>query len=246
MYTVKHGINKFIKGPNKQLILNRIEQDVIEMSNLAFEASRLIYFSIYSKLITKGFNNDFSTFNFLDYFYQLKIGSPSKYELSQQYESMRNGLPKYDGSSKSNLFIDLANGYKTVFHNNIWMHAYPRVRKLLKRLNPEASNSEIYTNLSYLFDQTSQHEKNLNFHFNWSKAHFHNVKQNPMSFVCDFFRIQQLNDMKEWKNFTLVPLYKAGRKHIQYDRRAFHSLLCALKIVPKKLNEKERMVQVTD
>ncbi|MGL5961115.1 MAG: zinc ribbon domain-containing protein [Cetobacterium sp.] len=246
IYTVKHGLNKFIKGLNKQLILNRIEQDVIEMSNLAFEASRLIYFSIYSKLITKGFNNDFSTFNFLDYFYQLKIGSPSKYELSQQYESMRNGLPKYDGSSKSNLFIDLANGYKTVFHNNIWMHAYPRVRKLIKRLNPEASNSEIYTNLSYLFDQTSQHEKSLNFHFNWSKAYFHNVKQNPMSFVCDFFKIQQLNDMKEWKNFTLVPLYKAGRKHIQYDRRAFHALLCALKIVPKKLNEKGRMVQVTD
>lgn len=46
IYTVKHGLNKFIKGPNKQLILNRIEQDVIEMSNLAFEASRLIYFNI--------------------------------------------------------------------------------------------------------------------------------------------------------------------------------------------------------
>jgi len=258
VYTIKQGLNEFIKGPYSQLILNRIEQDVIEirgeaargryaaLSNLAFEASRLIYFTIYSKLITKGFNNDFSTFNFLDYFYQLKIGSPSKYELSQQYELMRGKLPKYNGSSKSNLFIDLANGYKTVFHNNIWMHAYPRVRKLLKRLNPEASNSEIYTNLSYLFDQTSKHEKTLNFHFNWSKAYFHNVKENPMNFVCDFFKIQQLNDMKEWKNFTLVPLYKAGRKHIQYDRRAFHALLCALKIVPKKLSDKGRTVQVTD
>jgi hypothetical protein len=67
-----------------------------------------------------------------------------------------------------------------------------------------------------------------------------------MNFVCDFFKIQQLNDEKEWKNFTLVPLYKAGRKHIQYDRRAFHALLCALKIVPKKLNDKGRTVQVTD
>jgi hypothetical protein len=67
-----------------------------------------------------------------------------------------------------------------------------------------------------------------------------------MNFIIDFFRIQQLNDMNEWKNFTLVPLYKAGRKHIQYDRRAFHALLCALKIVPKKLNDKGRIVQVTD
>jgi transposase len=243
--TLKHGLNKFIKGPFHLQILNRIEQDVIEMSNLAFEASRLIHFTIYSKLITDG-SNDFKSINFLNYFYQLKIGSPCKYELSQQYESMRNGLPKYDGTFKSNIFIDLANGYKTVFHNNIWMHAYPRVRKLLKKLNPEASNSQIYTNLSYLFDQTSKHEKSLNFHFAWPKAHFHNIKQRPMSFVYDFFKIQQLNEQNEWKNFTLVPLYKAGRKHIQYDRRAFHALLCALKIVPKKLNEKGRPVQVTD
>jgi len=244
IYTIKHSLTKFVKGPHKHIILNRIEQDVIEMSNLAFEASRLIHFTIYSKLQSN--DHDFTQFKFLDYFYQLKIKSLSKYELSQQYESMRNGLPKYDGSSKSNLFIDLANGYRTIFHNNIWMHAYPRVRKLLKRLNPDAPNSQIYTNLSYLFDHTSKHEKTLNFHFNWPKAHFHNVKQNPMNFIIDFFKIQKLNDINEWKNFTLVPLYKAGRKHIQYDRRAFHALLCALKIVPKKLNDKGRTVQVTD
>lgn len=236
--TVKCCLKRIINDPD---ILDQIERDVIEMSNLAQETSLLLYYTFYEKLYNG--ETDFKNFMFLTYFMKLKENATSTkgydYTLDKRYTALRNGLPKYDGNrGRGNIFKSLAKNYKTVFENNIWMHAYSRVRKLLKKLNPEATKEEIYQNLSHLFDKDSKHEKTLNFYFDWKKAHFYPIEYKPMQFVYDFFKIQQLNESNEWKNFTLVPLYKAGRKHIQYDKESFLGLLGAIGKRPQKPSEK--------
>lgn len=241
LFVVKSGLQSIIPNPQ---IRSQIERDVVEMSALAYEASHLIYFTIYQRLYDN--EKNFDGFKFLDYFYQLQKNSKDKYQLPDKYLSMRGTLQKYDGAGRSNIFINLASQYETVFKNNLWMHDYPRVRKLLKRLNPDADNSEIYRNLHYLFNEKPLYQKTLNFHFNWERGHFVGVKKNPIKFVYDFFKIQQLNESNEWKNFTLVPLFSSGRKHIQYDRRSFHAMLGKLKLTPKTINARGREVNVSD
>lgn len=211
-----------------------IEQDVIEMSNLAIEASILIYYTIYSQLYS-GVTN-FKTIRFLDYFRQL-LDESKEYYLSEQYSLMRsaNGLGKYNGTKwRRNIFVHLSKCYGNIFRNNISKHAYNRVSDFLKNLNPEADQTDIYKNLSYLFDNNSKHIKTLNFNFEWNKGHFYNIKNSQMEFVYDFFRIQQINESNEWENFTLVPIFNAGRNYIKYDVKSFYRMLFELGLVKTK------------
>lgn len=242
--TRKFCLRKILKD---ERILRRIEEDCLEMSSLSYEASLLIYYNLYKRLYG---GEDIEKFAALDYFYQLKANAPNKYLLDERYVSMRNGLPKYMGDGgRSNLFIALAKGYDTVFKNNIWMHAYSRVRKLLRRLNPDASSSDIRDNLKYLFTKKEdgmKGNKTLNFHFDWERWHFSQSKFRPYTYVRDFFNIQCLNESNGWKNFTLVPLFKAGRQHIQYDRRSFCGMLSSIGLLPKKLNDKGKLVNIDE
>jgi transposase len=56
--------------------------------------------------------------------------------------------------------------------------------------------------------------------------------------IKDFYYIWTTNKTKEWKNFTLVPLKRLGRHHVNYDTQAFYQLLAACKLVPKVYNPK--------
>jgi transposase len=49
----------------------------------------------------------------------------------------------------------------------------------------------------------------------------------------------KINEINGWKNFKLIPLFKLGRHHLNYDSYAFWQLLCSLEICPLILNKSE-------
>lgn len=129
-------------------IYNKIQQDVREMSSLFVEASIYIHYSLKKRWQ----NGNFEPIKFSDYYYPLmQKKRVDKYILDAECENLRGTtLPFYDSAYRPNLFIDSANQYSTIFHNNIWMHAYTRLRKFFKHF--ESDSGKIYRTLAYLFE----------------------------------------------------------------------------------------------
>lgn len=216
-FYTKRKLTAIIKNRD---IIDRIEQDVLEVSNLVKESGLYIYYTMYESLY-QGPPANYSVFNFQQHFRDLIIGGP----LNKQYAAIRN-LPKYDGRNRIDFISVISNQYEIAFKDNIVKHAYTRVRKFLRKLHPFVSKSEINENLKFLFQKTKHgYKQTISFHFKWKRGHFCNVDTRPMDYVNDFFLIQIMNEANNWKNFTLVPLYKSGRKHLYYDENSFINML---------------------
>lgn len=240
---IKTGLNKiFRKNPE---IVSKIQHDVVEISAMAREASLQIKYELFTQLEQGTYNGD--KINFLHYFYNIKVGSKTKYSMTTEYENLRSslGLRKYDGSHRSNLFINLSRQYNTIFCNNIWMHGYNRVRKHLYKVFPHLSKQEVYALLKYYFQQDTaltQSDRailepillNDEYHL-WPQSYFIDLckKDAQFRYLYDFYNIYTENRARGWKNFKLIPVFRSGRIHVPYDNFAFWELLCSLKICPK-------------
>lgn len=160
---VKCGLSKKCKSP---ILFSAIQDDVEAISSLTVEVSVYMHF----KLNKDWANGVFKKIIFLDYFYALKKGGLSKYELDIEYKSLRGRHLKdlHDGSYRSNIFCFAARQYETVFVNNIWIHAYKRLRNFLRRFGENAK--AVYETLDFLFTQKSKHKPNANL-INMMKIH---------------------------------------------------------------------------
>lgn len=233
-FVVKSGLKGFCKNSK---LLEKIEQDVLELSDWMVEASIYIHYVYMGQLEVNPHQTIITKPKFIDYFYHLKADSKAKYEILSEYNELRCSarLQKYDGSYRSNLFISAANSYETCAMNNITVHMYSRVRKFFKSCAKETPS---YETLDWLFTKKSkklpdpmliQHLKDkLQF-----TGNFHDLKQKWFTYIPFLYRLQRHFETIEHKNFRLLPIFSHGRKHIRYDSFAFYQLLASMKLTTK-------------
>ncbi len=257
--TIKSGLYKMMKGrPNWVEIKARIEDDVLELSGIAVEFSHYVHFMVYRKLnngeeigdlnFRKKGIGDLEFRKLIDDLTVKTVGG--KYvprgSLDPEYKEIRQrfGLRQlYDGDFRSQLIQKVADQYGKNFTTNLTHHSYDRVRKCLRVLNAKARDLEIKLTdtMEYLFDPTSTVENQLKFPAgcSWTRGY---LKQSQNASTClnylkDFYAIQREFELRTIKNFCLVPLFKAGRKHLLYDKRAFLGVIRAIGKVEGSSNE---------
>lgn len=227
--TVKCGLHK--KCLNQQLFV-AIQDDVAEISRLTVEVSVYLHY----KLSKEWSSGHFPTISFLDYFYALCDKSKAKYDMDLAYKSIRGEYisKKYNHSYRSNLLVFAAKQYETIFSNNIWMHAYTRLRRFLYQF--EKNKTVVYQMLDFLFNQNSKYSLNMDLykimreHLKFSGCRFLHIKEYPLAHLRFFYNLQRYNEQNELKNFSLIPIYKHGLLHIRYDTFALYQRLCGLKL----------------
>ena len=227
-------------------VYNAIQEHVLEMSTFFVEYSYYFQYIAYTHL-HQGTWNDFITSSkniFMDLFYHLKQKSKDKYQLNTDYELLRikNNLSKYNVVC-SNSMIFLATQYETILKNNIFMHAYNRIRKFFKNHTKQESDiytpTIIYKTLDVLFNKKSTNKANeyllqlLKTILHFDMDNFYDIEQKPLKYIPLFFNLQKYNENRNLKNFTLIPQIKSGRKYIRYDSCAFFTLLASLKLLDK-------------
>lgn len=233
LFTVKRGLHSQCI---EEEVYRRIQDDVQEMSKL------LVEFSIYTHYILnkKWANNDFTKVRFLDHFYVLSAvrnaNMSTKTEtMDSEYMRLRvdniNGL--HNRSGKSNSIVFAAKQYETSFNNNIWMHAYVRVKRFLK--NFTENKTVVYRTLDFLFNRNSKNDTNphlirmMELSLGYDGERFLDVKSKPHKYLKFFYRLQCYNNALGRRNFALVPIYKHGLHHIRYDTQGLHYLLSSLR-----------------
>lgn len=229
---VKKGLAATCKN---QMVYDKIQKDVTEMSALIVEASVHIHYSLMKRWAA----GDFSKVNFLDYYYPLMQKKKDKYKLDPDYEQLRVSMPLYDSAFRSNIFVDSAKQYAVIFHNNIWMHAYNRLRRFFK---PEPDKRKVYQTLSYLFETKSAHLpddillERLKTELDWNGEKLDKLKLKDRFWdsMPLFYNLQRYNERNNLKNFALIPIRKHGLHHIRYDSFAFQNLLSGLKLYKPK------------
>lgn len=159
----------------------------------------------------------------------------AKYPIDAGYAELRANYPQlklYDCSYKNNMTHYAAENFRAVFGKNIWMHAYGRIRKFLRKLHPGKENDKlIYYTLDALFNKKSKRHahkaitESLSKYVQWDGSAFHHIKRDWYSFVPFFFRMQRFNEANGIKNFKLVPHYRHGRKHIRIDTKSLCGIL---------------------
>ncbi|XP_017474491.1 PREDICTED: uncharacterized protein LOC108365044 [Rhagoletis zephyria] len=212
-------------------VYDQIQKDVEEMSSLFIELSRYIHFT----LMKRWEQQNFEPINFLDCYYHLMVKKKPKYTIDQEYNMLRKNLKLYDSSYRPNLFVENANKFLTIFHNNIWMHGCTRLRKYFKF---EEDKKKVYNTLSYLFDKNSKNSpdeavlERMRTDLKWNGKKLHEIENVKLfwSSIELFYNLQRYNEIKEIQNFSLIPQLKHGLHHVRYDRFAFHQLLCRLKL----------------
>jgi hypothetical protein len=146
---------------------------------LAREASLYIYFDLMTQLTDNCFNKRKIKFDkyFMDLVRIVGRKTTKRHFATAEYEALRNRfqLDQYNCSFRSNLIQGLAHTYETAFTNNLWMHAYNRVRNFIKKSNAENDKKILYQNMNYLFT-TDKGQKTLQ--FPWKKGYFHDIRLN--------------------------------------------------------------------
>lgn len=230
-----------------QRVFDQINADVLEISEWAVETSIYINYCLHEDWENGVFFEERLKLNhFLRYFKELQNNVRAVYNINPGYEQIRTEtgiVKKYDGSYRSNLFIATAKKYRTIFINNIWMHAYPRLKRFLKHFSKD--NKKIYQTLESIFREDSEHvgdeyllgKLEVWLDYDPSKHQFSEIKYNYYKFVDIFYNLQKFNTHNGYKNFALVPLFKHGRMHVQYDNKALHELLRRLAFdIPGRFN----------
>lgn len=223
---VKRGLHSTCKHEE---VYNKIQKDVNEMSSLIVESSINIHFT----LMKRWQAGDFSPVKFLNYYYPLMLKKKSQYILDPDYEKLRGTLPLYDSAYRSNIFVDSANQYEVIFHNNIWMHGYNRLRRYFKFENDK---KKVYNTLAFVFNTQGANEPDeallsrMRIDLKWNGEKLDKLQNKKLfwSSMELFYNLQRYNERNGFKNFSLIPIFSHGLKHIRYDSFAFHGLLCSL------------------
>lgn len=225
---VKRGLRSTCKNED---IYQKIQKDVKEMSSLIVESSIYIHWTLMKRWRT----GDFNAINFLHCYYPLMVKKKSQYLLDPDYEILRGPLPLYDSSYRSNIFVDSANQYEVIFHNNIWMHGYNRLRRYFKF---EPDKKKVYNTLAYLFNTKGANEPDeellarMRNDLKWNGEKLDKLQNKKLFWpsIELFYNLQRYNERNNLKNFALIPIFNHGLKHIRYDSFAFYYLLSSIKL----------------
>lgn len=237
--TIKCALNSICKN---DLIYEQIQQDVREMSGLCCEFSIYVNFVLY-----KNWNNGIfpvEKYNFLQYFYHLMSKKAVKYEIDSDYKIIR--LKEfsnyfYNSSKRSNIFIEKANLFETNFHNNLFIHAYKRIRRFL--YNFCSDKVVVYQTLDTLFTKNSKYKPNYGLidvmknELTYDGLGFFELtnKQKYIKYIKFFYNLQKYNHVNGFRNFKLVPIFRFGCHHIQYDSKSLFELLQRVNLISGKL-----------
>lgn len=204
--TIKCALKSICKNEE---IYQQIQKDVREMSGLCVEASIYINFILY-----RNWNNGIfeENYNFLQYFYHLMSKKAVKYELDSEYKKVR--LKEfsnyfYDRSNRPNVFIEQAQLFTTYFHNNIFVHAYRRIRRFLYIFSKD--EKIVFQTLSTLFERSSKYLADdslieaMRKHLNYNGLGFFDItnKEKYTKYIEFFYNLQKYNHENELKNFRL-------------------------------------------
>lgn len=133
-YTIKCGLRKFCLDAD---LRDKINQDVLEISDLAVEASLYVHF-YYTRLLRTSIDEFPTTTRLHDFYYHLQ-GKRQKKELiplDQEYFKLRNQYlagRQYDGSHRSFLMGDIIVQHETVMKNCVLVHLFDRMCKYAYR-----------------------------------------------------------------------------------------------------------------
>lgn len=235
--TVKATLKKYCSNA---AVVQKFQADVAEMSPLFVEASVYINFRLYRDWANGVFPTE--PYDFLPFYYDLLHGSLPKYDLDPEYARLRmtHLAPEYrsrlyDKAYRSNLFAAEARQFATLFHNNLWMHSYRRLRKFFYRFTSDTAM--VYQTMDFLFTENSTHHpspflvENARLYLDYDyEMRFYDItaKDKYHKYVEFFYRLLQFNRCNNITTFKLVPILKHGAHHCQYDSLAFHSLLRSL------------------
>lgn len=249
MVTIKCGLKHVCPDA---VVFERINADVVEISDLMVEASIYAHFCL-SKDLQSGQYDVNKKIDFFKFFYSLKIvrrqnkKKPNQYNKDMEYNQIREKykLRNYDGDKRTNLIVFAVKQYETVFVNNIWMHMYTRVRRFCKSVCPTIKS---YETLDWLFNLKSKYlpdadlinafRKHLDYDTNVGKERFSNVKKDWYKHLPFLYKLQRYYESKKLKSFRLIPLFSHGRKHIRYDTQALGHMLMACSKLKKGTTNK--------
>lgn len=220
-------------------VFNEIQKNVLEISQLNYEASLLIYFILHKEFqyVLNNCNGSFNfkKINFYQYFEalvdnNLQIIYPAFYNI-RQYTKI------YNKNHVQELYKHQVLLYEKMFEKNLYIHAKKRLTLFLANNYPKETKNVINYNVMYLFGKNENYKSNLNMLLNplfpwWTEGYFANVYQDPYFYLYDFYLMWKLNCLNNWKNFQLIPMFKLKRHFVTYNLADVNHLLSQISFPP--------------
>nr|WIE95296.1 hypothetical protein [Microctonus hyperodae filamentous virus] len=247
IYTIKKCLSSIICPlmKNKSQLLQKIQQDVREVSRLSIEMSVLVnyfyksYFLQSAAVSTReDFYKLFPKFSPLHFMYILQnkrnqLNDPA--DVIGTYKRMRS-VAAYIGYCRTYIIQEVAKQYDTVFKTNITTHMFSRVKRYLRLLYPDQSPAEIHRKSYQSYYQQQQQQQPLNDvigqFFTQYELNVKNVEKNPWMYVYLLMEMQRKFETtieNEEKNIQTFPQYSHGSKYITYTSTGLYELLRSIK-----------------
>lgn len=238
-----------------EILFQRIQDDVAELSALAVEASRYAHFDLMRKWRDGNFPRN--EIDFRQYF--LALLRQNRDTLDPEYAALRGNLPFYDNSYRINMMNHLITQYKTAFKNNLKVHAYSRLRKFFKTFIIVNQRGEsvpfeykvIKDTLEFVFYRETNVVPNqtllelLRNYLGWNGQKLFDIDSNKYyKHVELFYRLQRYNEQHRFKNFKIIPQFSYGSLHIRYDTQAMSELLKHLKLIEPSAELKKQQKEI--
>lgn len=262
--TIKRSLNSIVKdGPYKERFINAIKARCNLCTEWAVLSSLLVQFKI-MKSIEEGdfhlFDDSGAFINdcFMSLFNDSYRPLPSEFQIMME----ENGIQRPSSAYLSNLKQYTINQYATNFENNVKMHHKRRLKLYFSICEDNEHRSyteeDIENTLKYMLEHDSTVQPNWSLIYKipnrsellneYARGFFDDLIENSwFKTVFIFIAIQsaiqdhQIRcnehpelELKNVKNFVVVPLHSHHRKHIRIDNAALHEILKELKIDPKK------------
>lgn len=169
---------------------------------------------------------------------QSPTAAGSTNNIHPEYKAFREIRP-HNHLIKGNIMVYAAKMFKTNFQDNVTRHCKEHVKKFLKHLFPGKQhltdiNNTIY-NMFYGGKTAANPLMVQKVDDIMGRSNFTSMEHNWYSIVPSPVRLQKFNEGNELKNFTIIPLYKKGRKAVRIDTQTMLRLVNSLRKRKNKL-----------
>lgn len=162
MFTTVLGLHGFLQDGKKDII-DLIVSDVLELSAITVESSRMIYCSLTTMLRRNPNAIIDEKPNFRTFFNSLvKTKMKPHIDTTNNEEYLKHRKSNqithmYSGAHRTEMIALAADAYETQLHNSIITHMYKRVKQFFSAVHKDVSS---YHTLGYLFDPSFQFQPN--------------------------------------------------------------------------------------